>query len=171
MKKNSLTDLSVIKKAGSLEDLAKHYDRIRRHAIALAKGDEFRGEEAVQNSMITIGRYFNNHEGVEINGGLVSISIRNHIKDSYKRDSKLRPVGSTGELIIEDVADEEYVESECMLKHLERLEDEERKTLVYYLYNTSVELTKNNPDGLSYYNIIQNKKAFINKIKEKYGKQ
>lgn len=171
MKKNSLTDLSIIRDIDSLEGLSKFYKRITRHAIALSNNDEYRAEEAVQNAMITIGRYFRNNPGVKINGGLVSISIRNHIKDSYKRDNRLVSVGLSSELIIEDTAYEEYTENDCILNELARLSNEERKTLLNYVYNTAVELTSQHPDNLSYDTIRQHKKQFINKIKEKYGKK
>lgn len=168
MKKSSSIDLSVIKEVGNLNELSTFDVLIRNHSYVLADKRRETSEEAVQEMYLLLDKYFRKHPGVTINGGLVSITLRNLIKDSYKYNKRNILVGLPTDVRQDESREEEaYSETETILTRVFNLSDEERKELLKYTYNTCTDIFKMQDNQLKYDTIRLEKKEFIDKLKNK----
>ena len=167
---NKTTNLGIIKNIGTLLELSKFNSLLQRHALALTKGNKYRADEILQNTYINMHNYFERNEGVTINGGLVSVAMRNDLRDLYKKDNRVRPIGSSSELRLKDEVDEIVTENKEIVDIIYKLSDEERQQLLLYAEKSCLQMFKEGISNDPYDIIRQEKKEFINYIKDKYGK-
>ncbi len=167
-KKNKLTDLSVIKEVGSLQELSTFDVLIRNHSYVLSEKRREISDEAVQEMYLLLDKYFKKHQGVTINGGLVSVTLRNLIKDSYKYSKRNILVGLPTDVRQDQTKGEEaYSEAESILTRVFDLSDKDRTELLKYTYNTCTDIYKMKDNELKYDTIRLERREFINKLKEK----
>ena len=166
---NNNTSLHVIKDISTIEELSKYDKLITRHGLALTSGNKYNAEEIKQTMYLLMHKYFQKHKGVTINGGLVSICMRNNLKDIFKKSNRLIPVGPSSELRLEKQYVEPEVEREDVFNILQMLDNVERKTLLEYTYNSVSELFRKEGNTLPYDTIRFKKKKFITQLKEKYN--
>lgn len=81
-------NMNQIANINSIDKLAIYDKHLREHSLILARGDRDLAHDSLQNVYIQLDKYFKKYPDKIINGGLVSVSIRNAIKNIYKRSSK-----------------------------------------------------------------------------------
>ena len=177
---NNKTSVSLhnIEGINSIDELSKHYEVIRKHAKMLFKGDE-RFEDLTQDLFIKLDAYFKKYPEKIINGGFVSNTLRNMIRNIYKSDKTSK---IDRNIVLTDFNNEDMImydpfetednisrkedderKYEIIEQRLSELTWEERTLIEYSLVMNLTEISKKTE--IPYQNIIYT----INKAKKKLG--
>lgn len=98
MRKESKFGLGTIRDIRTLDQLAVYDSKLRAHAIMLAKNNKDLGEDALHDVYINLHKYLTKYPNKVINGGLVSVAIRNTIKNIQKKANRM-DFDSSGSII------------------------------------------------------------------------
>ena len=174
------TSLHKIENITSIEQLAVHYDLIVRHAKMLYGKDQ-PYEDLVQDWFVKLSNYFKKFPHKVINGGFVSNSLRNYIKDRHKAKKRLLNKMDYNVEIDDSIIDEDSltmmdvdnvdihnkIEDEKKYEILEQKMSEltwvERTVLEYSLIMTLTEMSK--MSEIPYQNLVYQ----LNNAKKKLG--
>lgn len=169
MSKKTNVSLHNIEGVRSIEDLAPHYDLIKSHLLVLTnkRGEDI--EDLMQDFYIKMYNYFEKYPSKVINGGFVSNTLRNMLRNYYSAVSKNKTEyehslvdKDDNDLEIEDKLKDEELYQE-MYEKIEELEWVERTVLEYSLIMSIAELSR--LSEIPYQNIIYT----LNKAKTKLG--
>lgn len=168
-KRKTSVSLHHIEGVKSIEDLAPHYDLIKRHLSVLTtiKGEDL--QDLLQDFYIKLDAYFKKYPDKVINGGFVSSSLRNMLKSYYVEvqnnvnEYEVNIVDREDSAI--DIDDKIEMEElyEKMYEKVDELDWTEKTVLEYSLIMSSAELSR--LSGIPYQNIIYT----LNKAKRKLG--
>lgn len=130
MKKETRFNLNKITNIRTLNQLAVYDEQLREHAIMLAKNDKELGEDALHDVYLNLHKYLTKYPDKVINGGLVSVAIRNTIRNAQKKSNRM-DFESSGSIIAYTLAAdgstddlEKFLEYEVLRDELElRLND------------------------------------------------
>ena len=148
MKKESRFNLNKIVNIRSLAELAVYDEQLRSHAIMLAKNDSNLGEDSLHDVYLNLHKYLTKYPDKVINGGLVSVAIRNTIRNAQKKSNRM-DFESSGSIIAYTLAAdsstddlEKFLQYEVLREELElRLEDIEsdnNKQFLMYCLSTNI---------------------------------
>lgn len=169
--KTTSTSLHKIVGITDIKQLSVYNTLILGHAKMLTRGNRLLAEDITQEMYINLDKYFTKYPDKIINGGFVSLSLRNTLrnywetlkrKDSdYNWDEQELTFDESFEDIEEKIKDEELYEE--MEKRMQQLPWYERKVLEYSLEMPISELSRKS--GINYQNLIYS----LDKAKRKIG--
>lgn len=169
MIKKTSVSLHHIEGVNSIEDLAPYYDLIKSHLSVLTnkKGDDI--DDLLQDFYVRMDRYFKKYPDKVINGGFVSNSLRNMLRNYYLSVSKNRMVYE--QTLVDKTDDSRDIDKkvldellyERMYEQIEKLDWAERTVLEYSLIMTVADMSR--LSDIPYQNIIYT----LNKAKRKLG--
>lgn len=169
MSRKTNVSLHNIEGVRSIEDLAPHYDLIKSHLLVLTnkRGDDI--DDLMQDFYIKMYNYFKKYPNKVINGGFVSNTLRNMLRNYYTSVSKNKTEyehnlvdRDDNDLEIADKLKDEELYQE-MYEKIEELDWVERTILEYSLIMSIAELSR--LSEIPYQNIIYT----LNKAKSKLG--
>jgi hypothetical protein len=165
--------LKNIKNITSIEQLSKYDKIIREHALILIK-DKNIASELVQEMYLNIDKYLKKYPNKIIDGGLVSVSLRNlhrnHLQFEVNRYDR---GGADYEVSFPDLPDEYETIYEDKMKMEQLYEEMDKKlnNLTWYSkkvleYSQTMCISElSRKSGISYISLIYD----LNKTKEKLG--
>lgn len=169
MSRKTNVSLHNIEGVRSIEDLAPHYDLIKSHLYVLTNKRGADMDDLMQDFYIKMYNYFNKYPNKVINGGFVSNTLRNMLRNYYNSVSKNKTEyehnlvdREDSDLEIADKLKDEELYQE-MYEKIEELDWVERTILEYSLIMSIAELSR--LSEIPYQNIIYT----LNKAKSKLG--
>lgn len=169
--KTTSTSLHKIVDITDIKQLSVYNTLILEHARMLTKGDRLLAEDIVQEMYINLHKYFEKYPDKIINGGFVSLSLRNTLKNYWETlKRKDNNYDWEKQELVYDESDEEIEEKlkdEVLYEEMERRMEElpwyERKVLEYSLEMHITELARKS--GINYQNLVYS----LAKAKTKIG--
>ena len=156
--------LHTIENITSLQDLAPYHQKLVNHTKMLARSNQDFTEDIVQELYIKLDRYFKKYPDKVINGGFISLSLRNSLKNywillkrrspDYDWANNDQEWEDNSEVIKEKLYDEELYEK--LEEKINELEWYEKKLLQYSLEMPMTELARRS--GINYHNIVYSRK-------------
>ena len=124
MSKKTNVSLHNIEGVRSIEDLAPHYDLIKSHLLVLTnkRGEDI--EDLMQDFYIKMYNYFEKYPSKVINGGFVSNTLRNMLRNYYSAVSKNKTEYEHS-LVDKDDNDLEIEDNEATILNIERSKSED----------------------------------------------
>lgn len=165
--------MNTIKNISSIQELAKYDAIIRKHAKILIK-DESLADDLTQNMYLQIHKYLTKYPHKRIDGGLVSVALRNLLRNHQQYDiNRYDRGGADYEVFFPDTIDEteetynERIEDEKLYMEMEErinnLEWYHKKVLEYSQSMSLLQLSRES--GIPYQSLITS----YQKIKVKLG--
>jgi len=165
--------MNTIKNISSIHELAKYDSIIRNHARILIKDAEL-ADDLVQNVYLQLHKYFTKYPMKRIDGGLVSVALRNALRNHQQYDTNRYDRGGADyevsfPEIIDDIEDIyfEKIEDEklydIMEDRINGLEWYHKKILEYSQTMSLRQLSRES--GISYQSLITS----MVKIKKQLG--
>lgn len=148
MSNKTSVSLHNIKDVRSVEDLAVHYNLIKRHLFVLARRSGEDIEDLLQDFFINMHKYFEKYPDKVINGGFVSNSLRNMLRNYYVSVKRNPAVYEMDLVATEDNSEELELKTEEELKYdemysmVEELDWAEKTVLEYSLIMSVAELSR-----------------------------
>lgn len=174
--KATTCSLDKIDNINSLEGIAKYDKIIRSHARMLTGNNIDVADEIVQVFYISMSKYFTKYPDKIINGGFISMSLRNRLRNYYNALNKLDRGDKNNPATIKDEIDVSFFENEDiqskiedellyddMYSRFEDLEWYEKKVLLYSLEMSMADLARASDIG------YQNLRYSLLKAKKKIG--
>ena len=163
--------LHTIENITSLQDLAPYHQKLVNHTKMLARSNQDFTEDIVQELYIKLDRYFKKYPDKVINGGFISLSLRNSLRNywillkrrspDYDWANNDQEWEDNSEVIKEKLYDEELYEK--LEEKINELEWYEKKLLQYSLEMPITELARRS--GINYQNLVYS----FSKVREKLG--
>lgn len=163
--------MRTIKNITSIEQLAKYDSIIREHALILIK-DQHIADELTQELYINIHKYLTKYPNKVLDGGLISVSLRNLHRNYLKYEhNRYDRGGETYEVSFPDLPDdyEDIFREKMEIENKFKIIESGLKTLNWYEtkvweYSQIMSLSElSRQSKISYTNLIRT----MNKIKEK----
>jgi len=162
-----------IKNITNIIALSKYDSTIREHATILTKGDRELADDMVQELYIQLHKYFSKYPNKIIDGGLVSVSLRNLIRNYQKYELNRYDRGGVDYEVsfpeipddIEDIVREKMEIEKCyeiIEERINSLSWYERKILEYSYKMSLLELSKQSK--ISYQSLITTRDKINNKL-------
>ena len=171
VKQIQLGNMNKIRDIANIDEMAKYYDMIKEHALILTKNNRILAEDCVQNVFIQIHNYLTKYPDKRINGGLISVSLRNLIRNSQSRRGRYIPVGDSTEVRLEgfdELVLDEDMGDEIMkeIDNIFNLPEDKREELIEMLTRTANQLKHERYPNLSLAHIRDKKRKFIEQLKQ-----